>query len=710
MIGQTISHYRILEKLGGGGMGIVYKARDLNLDRVVALKFLTPDLTRDSEAKSRLIREAKAASSLDHPNICTVHDIGETEDGALFFAMAYHQGQTLDAKIRQGPLAEAEIIAVALQIAEGLQQAHDRGIIHRDMKPENVVVSDEGAVKILDFGLAKLKEQHGLTQVGSTVGTIAYASPEQVRGEEIDPRTDLWSLGVVIYQMLTGVLPFRGEHQAAFVYEILNSDPPPVRHFRPDVSDNVVDLVSRLLQKDRGHRIDSAETVIRLLQSPSAVRRATEGKKSIAVLYFENMSSEKDNEYLCAGIAEDLITDLSQIQGFKVIPRSDVRSFRHKGVLSRQVGEILGVKYIVEGSVRRAGNRLRITAQLIDVGTGFQLWAERYDRLIEDIFDIQIEVSRSIAEALQVSVTSSEKQLLAKRPTDDLRAYDFYMRGTELLSRRGKSNNEASIQMFTHALSIDPRFALAYVGLAEAYSNSYVYYRGGRLALEHMMDVNEKALRLDPELVEARFGIGMVCLHQKRFPEARENFEHVIRLREDFYPVYYWFGLMSWFLEDFDTAVRCFDLCSSIKPYSEEPWEYLRIVYRLKGNAQQAEAAEDAVIRLGERKLLVNPDDATLLSRLACTYAVRGERMKAREMLTRALQIDPEDGLALWNCACASVYLGEKNAAISYLESALRCGIGHFVDFVRVNWDLRALWNDPRFEEAIAKYSLEGSQ
>ena len=687
-------------------MGVVYKAQDLKLDRLVALKFLPPDLTSDPKAKERFILEAKAASSLDHPNICNIHDIGETEDGMLFIAMAYYQGQTLDAKIKQGRLPEAEIVAIALQIAEGLQQAHDKGIVHRDIKPANVVVTDDGVVKILDFGLAKLSQLHGLTQAESAVGTIAYASPEQVRGEDLDHRTDFWSLGVVIYQMLTGALPFKGEHQAAIIYEILNDEPPPVRRIRSDASANLIDLVSRLLQKDPGHRIDSAKTIIELLQAPSGHSHAAGVKKSIAVVYFENMSSDNDNEYLCAGIAEDLIIDLSKIQGFKVIPRSDVLSFRHKEVLSRQVGEILGVNYIVEGSVRRAGNRLRITAQLIDVGTGFQLWAERFDRLIEDIFDVQIEVSKSIADALQVSLTASEKELLARKPTDDLRAYDFYMRGTELLSRRGKNNNEAAIQMFEHALSIDPRFALAYVGLAEAYSNNYVYYHGGRLSLEQMMDVNEKALSLDPDLIEARFGIGMVCLHQKRYPEARENFEQVIRIRGDFYPVYYWFGLMSWFLKEYDTAVRCFDLCAAIKPYSEEPWEYLRIVYRLKGDLQHAQAAEDMVIRLGERKLSVNPDDATLLSRLACTYAIKGERTKAREMVKKALQIDPDDGLALWNCACASVHLGENDAAFSYLESALRSGIGHFVDFVDVNWDLKAIWKDPRFNETIAKYSI----
>jgi len=335
--------------------------------------------------------------------------------------------------------------------------------------------------------------------------------------------------------MLTGQLPFQGEYEAAIIYQILNAEPKAIQWFRSDVPDSILTLASQLLQKDPANRLSSAKEIIQRLQELPHEKAPEEGKKSIAVLYFENMSSEKENEYFCAGMTEDLIIDLSKIQHLKVIPRSDVLPFRSKEVNSRQVGKTLGVHYILEGTVRKGGNRIRITAQLIDVKSGFPVWAERYDRLIEDIFDIQIEVSEKIAEALKLSLTESEKRSLAKRPTDDLRAYDFYMRGSEFLSRRGQKDRQTAIQMFEHALSIDSNFSLAYVALAEAYSFNYLVYSGDRSSLEKMMEMNEKALGLDPDLIEAQFGIGMVYFHQKRFAVAKRIFEKVLESKNDYY-------------------------------------------------------------------------------------------------------------------------------------------------------------------------------
>jgi serine/threonine protein kinase len=359
MIGRTVSHYKILEKLGEGGMGVVYKARDTKLGRTVALKFLPKHLLCDSEAKSRFENEAKAASALNHPNITTIYEINEAEE-ECFICMEYVEGKSIKELIKEKTFSIQEILNISLHIAEGLNAAHRKGIVHRDIKSDNIMLTHDGSAKITDFGLVKLKGVPKVTRTGTTVGTVAYMSPEQARGEEVDHRTDIWSLGVVLYEMLTGQLPFKGDYEATIIYEILNGEPKAIQWFRADVPDHVVALVSRLLEKDPAHRLSSAKEIIHLLHERPHEKAPEEGKKPIAILYFENMSSEKENEYFCAGMTEDLIIDLSKIQHLKVIPRSDVLPFRSKDVNSRQVGKILGVHYILEGTVRKAGNRIRI--------------------------------------------------------------------------------------------------------------------------------------------------------------------------------------------------------------------------------------------------------------------------------------------------------------------------------------------------------------
>ncbi len=699
--------YQIIQELGKGGMGRVYKARDTKLNRTVALKFLPQELTLDQEAIDRFQQEARAAAALDHTNICTVYEVDEFE-GQNYIAMTYIQGESLKETLKSGPLSVNEASSVAIQIAEGLQEAHDKGIVHRDIKAGNIMLTEKGKAKIVDFGIAKLAGQSKITKPGSTFGTVAYMSPEQARGEDTDKKTDIWSLGVLFYEMLTGELPFQGENEAAVIYSILNEEPKAIQKYRSDVPDNITTLISLLLQKDTTQRISSAKEFVKQLKAKSPRKAIDDDKKSIAVLYFENMSADKENEYFCAGMTEDLIIDLSKIRQLSVIPRSDVLPFRNKEVNSRQIGETLRVQYILEGSVRKAGNKIRITSQLIDIRSGFQVWAERYDRLTEDIFDIQMEVSEKIAEALKVSLTESEKQSLARKPTYDVRAYDFYMRGSEFLLRKGKKNNDAAIQMFEHALSIDPDFSLAYVGLAEAYSWNYSIYSGDRLWLEKMMEMNEKAIKIDPDLIEAQFGVGMVHFFQKRYDEAKKSFEEVIRAKPDMYPAYFYLGITSEIAGDYDKGIECFETCVSLKPYSEEPWHWLDMSFRRHGDLKAAQKASKKVIKLGEGKIEVNPEDVTALSRMALTYANMGENEKALDAAKKVMEIDPTDGMVLYNCTCVYSCLEKKKEAFACLKKALERGLINMLEWIeKVDPYLEAIREDPQFQEILLEYSAK---
>jgi serine/threonine protein kinase/Tfp pilus assembly protein PilF len=707
MVGQTISHYHIIEKLGEGGMGVVYKAQDLKLKRLVALKFLTPYVTPGASDRERFIQEAQAAAILNHPNVATVYEIDEA-DGRTFIAMEYVEGNTLKSQIANSKsrgeyLPIQKITDWGMQIADALGVAHDAGIIHRDIKSENIMITKDGRVKVMDFGLAKLKGGVALTKTRSTVGTLGYMSPEQVLGQELDQRTDLWSFGVVLYELITGEIPFRGEHEAAVMYEILNVDPEPLDSFRKDVPESIRTLLAKLLQKDRSKRVASAKEILDGLKPPATSSVGPAPEKSIAVLYFENMSSEKESDYFCAGMTEDILTNLSRIRGLQVVSRTDVLPFRNKEVNIRQVGEALRVKYVVEGSVRKAGNKIRITAQLIDVQTGFHLWADRYDRLVDDIFEVQDEVSHKIAEALKISLSDSEEKSMRQKPTDDLRAYDSYMRGRELLSRRGRKNNEAAIQMFGNAVAIDPHFASAYAGLAEAYSYMYEWYDGSSQWLGRAIEMNQKALDLDPTSLEAKFGIAMTYFYQKRYAEAKRTLEAIIQENAQFYPAYLRLGTLSEASNDVDSALRHYRIASELKPHDEEPWMRLDSIYRRTGNMQAAHEAALKVVELTARKLEASLDDIIVMSRLAQAYARFEAKPEAHATLKRVFEIGTTDGLALYSCACAYSLLGEKDQALISLRRAFESGFRAVANWAKTEEAFDSLRTDADFKRLIAE-------
>jgi len=703
MIGKTVSHYQILEKLSEGGMGVVYKAEDTRLHRTVALKFLPSHLIQNPDAKQRLVDEAMAASSLDYPNICTVHEISETDDGQIFIVMACYEGETLKEKLARGQLECGEAIAISSQVARGLDSAHKKGVIHRDIKPANIIITTDGIVKLLDFGLATFRTQSGATTSGSTLGTFAYMSPEQIRGDEVDHRTDLWSIGVTIYEMLAGERPFQGEHEAALVYEILNSTPAPLRKYRPDTPDFLQIAVSNLLQKERSARTSSAANLLQELEHSRTAAIAPTPQNSIAVLYFENMSSERDTDYFCAGITEDIITDLSKVKSLRVVPRNDVLPFRNKDINIRQLGEVLRASYVMEGSVRKAGNRIRITGQLTDVHTGYHVWAERFDRLLEDIFDVQNEVSGRIVTALQVSLTEPEKASLHKKPTDDLRAYDFYMRGKELVSHRGQKNVELAIQMFERAIALDPGFVGALSGLAEACSHMFTWYCRDQVWLLRVIETSERTLALDPGSVNATFALGTVYFHQNRLSDAQRVFDKLIYDHPDFYEAFIMAGMLYDLIREYDKAIGFYKRACELRPYSEEPWVRLYDTYRMKEDGKLAEDALHRIVEIGNRRLELNPADTITRSRVATCYAQLHQREDAIAEVRKILDADPNDGHALFNVACTLAWLGEKEEMLECLRKSLQSG-AVFQEWVKQDPDFALFRNDPDFQSLIREF------
>ncbi|MBN1347885.1 protein kinase [candidate division KSB1 bacterium] len=472
--GKTISHFKILEKLGSGGMGVLYKAKDTKLNRAVALKFLPFDLTRDPDAKERFIREAQTASALDHPNICTIYQISETEDQQIFIAMAYYEGQTLKEKIKNKPLDIDEALDIVGQIAAGLAKAHAEGIVHRDIKPANIMITREGIVKILDFGLAKLIGQSGITTTGSRVGTVAYMSPEQALGKTIDHRTDIWSVGVVLYEMLTGQLPFKGDIEQAVIYSILNEEPEPITHLQPDIPDYLEQIIYQALQKDQTVRYHSIRHFLEDIKASSASGQpAPEREKSIVVLPFENISVDKENEYFTEGLTDEIITDLSHINELRVISRNSALTLKGTKKRIKAIGRELNVQYVLEGSVRKAGNNYRITAQLIDANNDIHLWGEKYTGTLDDIFDIQEKVSGFIVEALRIKLTPEERQKMVSRPISNVHIYECYLRARQALWFYKEEALKRAEQELHNALEIVGPNELLYATLGAIY-NQYV--------------------------------------------------------------------------------------------------------------------------------------------------------------------------------------------------------------------------------------------
>ncbi len=711
MIGQTISHYRITAKLGEGGMGAVYRAEDLSLKRAVALKFLPLELAGDAQAQQRLLNEARAASRLNHPNIATIYEVSEA-DRAPFIAMELVVGESLKQLLSRGALPLDQLLDVARQIAEGLDEAHKSGVLHHDIKPANIMLDSKRQAKVLDFGLAVFtgrkrapgeSEENFITRTAthwSTGGTVPYMSPEQLRGELTDARSDIFSFGVLLYECLTGRLPFHGETSIDILHAILRQPPTPLRSLVPDVSSECEQLIERCLAKSPQQRFRSMGEVLEALRRLGTPVRQLE--KSVAVLYFENLGGTKEDEYFRDGITEDVITELSKITGLRVFPRSAVFTYRDKPVTAPQIGQQLNAAYVLEGSLRRAGNRLRITVQVVETRTGHSLWAERYDRQLEDVFAIQDEIAQNIARALRVMLTEKEKRAIEKAPTADVQAYDYYLRGRQFFYQFRRKGFEFARQMFARAIVIDPSYARAYAGVADCCSFLYMYFESTEANLKEADAASRKAVELDPDLAEACASRGLAVSLSRKYEEAQKEFETAIRLNPKLFEAYYFYARACFAQGKMPEASHWFEQARRVNPDDYQAPSLLGMVYSGMGQKAQAEVAYRHCVQVAEKHLELYPDDPRALYLGAGALCQLGDRARSLDWVRRALALEPEDSGVLYNVACVYALQGQTEEALACLEKAVEHGLGQ-KDWMEKDSDLISIRSRPRFQALLEK-------
>ncbi len=778
MIGKTVSHYKILEELGRGGMGEVYLAEDTKLHRRVALKFLPSEFTRDAEAKERFMHEARAASKLDHPNICNIHEIDETDDGRIFICMAYYEGAPLKERLGRGPLGLGEAIETALKIGEGLARAHESGITHRDIKPANIMVTDRGEVKIVDFGLAKLGGITKLTKEGTTLGTVEYMSPEQARGAEVDHRTDIWSLGVVLYQMIAGRPPFEREYEQAVMYAIMNEDPEPVTALRTGVPREIDRILAKALAKNPDERY---QVVSDLLVDLRAVRRQIEAGRraprpvgqrrtgvrkwiyiaaavliivvaalllrgfllpgrveaidSIAVLPLDNISQDPEQDYFVDGMTEALIANLARIGALKVISRTSVMRYKDTEKSLPEIARELDVDAIVEGSVIRADGRVRITAQLIEARTDRHLWANSYDRDLRDILALQSEVAGAIAREIEVSVAPDERSRRGKGVVDTA-AHEAYLKGRYHWNRRTKGGIERSIEYFEEAIRIDPDFALAHAGLADAYivlaDWGHIlpregYAKGKEIAL--------RAIELDENLGEAHASYAAALkLLDYRWEDSEREFKLALELNPNYATAHQWYAELLDHLGRFDEAIAMNERALEIDPlsliinaihalilqYAGRDGEAIEqceraleldqcflLSYSVMQTSYQARGMYEEALGPIKKSMECKGIDADTIRMVEDTFESGGQDALNRLFIDMGTGMYYSEGIynVSYYIAAAYAQLGETDSAFVYLERNFELGTMHVCE-LGIDRLLDPLRSDPRFTEMLRRVGL----
>jgi len=776
-----VSHYRIIEKIGAGGMGEVYLAEDTKLNRKVALKFLPPHLCQDEGCRSRFKREAQAAAKLNHPNIVTIYEVGDY-NGRPYFAMEHVEGRALKEVIKNGELSISEIVEIAIWICKGLGKAHQAGIIHRDIKPSNIVIDADDLPKLLDFGLAAIQGSEKLTMTGSTLGTICYMSPEQIQVKKVDQRSDLFSLGVVLYEIITGRVPFKGDTEAATLNSVLNDTPEPLSRYKSGVSGELQRIVSKLLEKNPSIRYQTAAGVISDLKQlvtptqgsmavtptrrksrwpswagvgvvaiviaailawysfwPKKQATINKGRKMLVVLPFENLGASED-EYFADGITEEILTDLAQLSGLGVISRTSAMRYKKTEKSLREIGAELGVDYVLEGTIRwdRTGDesRVRIYSQLIRVDDDVHLWAERYDAVIEDIFGLQSSIAGKVAEALRVNLVGNEKDLLVKRHTENLEAYNLYLKGRHFWNKRTEEGLQKSLAYFQQAIEKDSAYALAYAGIADYYNMlGWYYFLPPKMAFPKARDAAKRALELDKYLAEAHTSLAHVNEYfDWDWLSAEKEYRRAIELNPGYATAHQWYAEFLSAMGRHEEAIAVGKRARELDPFSPvigtnlagfffvggqidraieeyknvlemEPdfviaHVFIAYPYVLKGAYQEAIAEVQKAIDLSGR------DTPRILITLGYIYAISGEEDKAERILDELKELSKQTYVSSWGIALIHVGFNQKDLAFEWLEKAYE-ERDVWLIYLRVIPMLDSLRPDPRFTALLEKLGLD---
>jgi len=780
MIGTTLGRYRITAKLGEGGMGVVLLAEDSELGREVALKVLPPEMADDPERLERFRREAKTVAALNHPNIVTIHSIEESGN-TRFLTMERVDGDSLDRALPPGGLPLSKVFDIAVPLADALATAHAQGIVHRDLKPANIMLTRDGRVKILDFGLAKLTEAGGesaelasematLTGEGTVMGTAPYMSPEQLEGRPLDHRSDIFSLGIVLYEFVTGRRPFSGNTSAALLSSILRDTPEPVTELDPDLPRHLARIIQHCLEKDPEARYQSAKDVRNELKSlrrevesgqvttgsgPATVARprkrthpglwaaagaagvviliagwwvgwgsgsnssqatvgsgraataaANEETPSVAVLPFANMSADPDNEYFTDGLTEELISALAKVDGLQIPARTTAFSLKNTDLGVQEVGRQLGVTNVLEGSVRTSGNRIRISAQLVKVEDGFNLWSETYDRELEDVFAIQDEIASNIVEALQLTLSPRYQRAVAAGQNADIHAYDFYLRGRGYFRRRSYDDLKSALEMYTQAIDIDSSFAPAWAGLADCYTEIFRNWDSAYGNIEAADRASQTAVDLAPNLAEAHAARGYALGQRQRYAESESEFRRAVELDDTVFETYYYYGTVSFAQGELEKSAEMFEKALQVAPDDERAMRLLPQIYRRLGRESDERRANQRRLELAEKRLELHPDDIQTVLDGAHALAALGERERSLEWAGRVLHADSDDALLLYNLACFYSVAGQADPALNALEKSYHHGLAD-PEWMRQDSDLDNLRDNPRYAALLAE--MEGT-
>ena len=755
--GSTFAgRYQIIEELGKGGMGKVYRALDKQLNEEVALKLIRPEIGSDKKVVERFSNELKLARKIVHKNVGRMYELME-EKGTRFITMEYVSGQDLSGLIRQsGQLAVGTTINIAKQVCEGLIEAHKLGVVHRDLKPGNIMIDKDGDVRIMDFGIASSLSTQGITGAGVMIGTPEYMSPEQVEAKEIDQRADIYSMGIMLYEMVTGRVPFEGDTPFTIGMKHKGEVPRDPIELNAQIPEDLSRVILRCLEKDKDKRYRSAGEVrselaniekgiptaervtpkrkpitskeitvtfgLRRLLIPVLVSIAfvmtvvfiwspwkqkespaiPSGKTSIGVLPFVDLSPQKDQEYFCDGMAESIMNALTSIKDLRVAARTSAFSFKGKGQDIREIGEKLNVKTVLEGSVRKAGEKLRISVQLISIADGFQLWSKRYDRKIDDVFTIQDEIAQNVVQALNVELSENEKHILEKNTTEDVKAYDLYIRGREYYHRGGRRSCRIAIELFSQAVEKDPQYALAYAGLAVTYTVSYMYFDRNEENLDRALWASQKALQLDPELAEAHVSRGFAISQNLEFEEAEKEFETAIRLNPKLFNAYYLYGRTLRVQGKHKQAARLFEQAAKVRPEDYEVTNFLVSAYEDLGLEQKAKAAIQRAVEIFKKHLELNPGDSRAFYLGAFQLLKTNDVKTAFEWMERAISLDPGDPGVLYNAACFYSLQEMSEKALDYFERAIESGFSS-KEWIENDTDLDLIRDHPRFQMIMKK-------